>query len=383
MLKTLAIGLDWFPEHGGGLDRMFLDLVEHAHLAGIDVRGIVAGRASIAEESDGRVRAFAPRDRPLALRAFAARKAMRRLLDDWRPDLVAAHFAAHALPALDLIDRPLVVHFQGPWSLESDAERGGSLANRVKHLAERTVYRRADRFIVLSQAFGDLLAERYGVDPARIRVVPASIDVARFARPDLSREEARERLGWPSGRPTVLCVRRLVARMGLRQLIEAVAAIRDEMPDLLVLVAGKGPAAEDLRRLIAERGVEDNVRLLGFVADDDLPLAYRAADLSIVPTQSLEGFGLITAESLAAGTPVLVTPVGGLPEAVAGLSDALVLPGTSAVDIAQALRRWANGTLPLPSEAECRAYAHEHLSWETGAHRIRAVYDEAVSGRAA
>ncbi len=54
----------------------------------------------------------------------------------------------------------------------------------------------------------------------------------------------------------------------------------------------------------------EHVRLLGFVSDADLPLAYRAADLSIVPSQALEEFGVITLESLAAGMPVLVTLVG-------------------------------------------------------------------------
>ena len=170
--------------------------------------------------------------------------------------------------------------------------------------------------------------------------------------------------------------------MGLPQLIAAVAQVRDDYPDLLCLVAGKGPDAEDLRQQISKAGVSNNVRLLGFVADDDLPLAYRAADLSIVPTQELEGFGLITAESLAAGTPVLVTPIGGLPEAVAGLSTDLVLPGATATDIAVALRRWLSGEHTLPSPEACRNYALDHFSWSTGMRRIRAVYDEALASDA-
>lgn len=379
-LKTLAIGLDWFPEHGGGLDRYFLDWVRHAASVDIAARGIVAGRATVGQETAGQIEAFAPRDRSLGRRALAARTATGDVLRTWRPDLVASHFAAHVAPALDLIEVPLVVHFQGPWSLESSVEGRSSFANKVKHQVERAVYRRATRCIVLSGAFATLLSERYGVDPARIRVVPGSIDVERFAAPSETREDARRHLGWPTDRPILLCVRRLVARMGLRQLIEAVAQIRDDYPDLLCLIAGKGPDADDLARLIRDAGVEDQVRLLGFVADDDLPLAYRAADLSIVPTQELEGFGLITAESLAAGTPVLVTPIGGLPEAVAGLLTDLVLPGATTADIAEGLRRWLSGALPLPSETACRNYARDHFTWATGMRRIRAVYDEAVTG---
>ena len=70
-----------------------------------------------------------------------------------------------------------------------------------------------------------------------------------------------------------------------------------------------------------------------------LPLAYRAADLTVVPTVALEGFGLIAVESLAAGTPVLVTPVGGLPEVVAALSPALVLAATGSAPLADAVIR--------------------------------------------
>ena len=69
----------------------------------------------------------------------------------------------------------------------------------------------------------------------------------------------------------------------------------------------------------------NHVRMLGSSRDADLPLYYRAADLSVVPTVALEGFGLVAAESLAAGCPALVTPVGGLPSVVADLSPDLVL----------------------------------------------------------
>jgi len=380
-LKALAIGLDWFPEHGGGLDRYFLGFIENAAVADIDARGLVAGRLSVGEETGGQVQAFAPRSRSLVARIWAARRATARLLEDWHPDLVTAHFALHAAPSLDLIKVPFVVHFQGPWALESGVQGGSSFANRVKHKIEASVYRRADRCIVLSHAFKDLLAERYGVDPARVRVVPPSIDVERFSAPRVSKRDARERLGWPSERPTVLCVRRLVARMGLRQLIEAVAQASRNYPNLLCLIAGKGPDAADLQRLIVDLDVEDNVRLVGFIADDDLPYAYRAADLSIVPTQGLEGFGLITIESLASGTPVLVTPVDGLPEAVAALSPTLILSGTSSEHIAEALGNWLGGHLSLPDEAACRAYAIEQFSWDIGMRRLRAVYNEAIGSR--
>jgi glycosyltransferase involved in cell wall biosynthesis len=105
--------------------------------------------------------------------------------------------------------------------------------------------------------------------------------------------------------------------------------VRRIHPEVLLLIAGKGPLHDALSARIEDLGLQRHVRLLGYVPDADLALAYRAADLSVVPTVALEGFGLITVESLAAGTPVLVTPVGGLPETVQALAPNLILPAAT------------------------------------------------------
>jgi glycosyltransferase involved in cell wall biosynthesis len=120
------------------------------------------------------------------------------------------------------------------------------------------------------------------------------------------------------------------------------------------------------------------VRLLGFVPDESLPSAYRAADLSVVPTVALEGFGLIVVESLAAGTPCLVTPVGGLPEAVSGLSRALILRSTGAEAIADGLGDALTGVTPMPGPRECVDFARRNFDWPVIAERVRLVYEEAL-----
>ncbi len=107
-------------------------------------------------------------------------------------------------------------------------------------------------------------------------------------------------------------------------------------------------------------GLGEQIRFAGFISDDDLPSAYAAADFSIVPSDALEGFGLITLESLACGTPVLVTPIGGLPEAVSGLRPDLVLPGCSRDDIAAGLDRGLAGNLAA-GRLECRAYTEKSV----------------------
>jgi glycosyltransferase involved in cell wall biosynthesis len=147
------------------------------------------------------------------------------------------------------------------------------------------------------------------------------------------------------------------------------------VPDALVLIAGNGPIRAELEARIAALGLGDTVRLLGFVPDEQLPLAYRAADLSVVPTASLEGFGLITVESLAAGTPCVVTPVGGLPDIVAPIAPQLVTASARAADIGDTLAAALLGTIPLPSAAACARQARERFDWPVVAARVRDVYE--------
>jgi glycosyltransferase involved in cell wall biosynthesis len=378
-ISTLQLGMSWLPEQpGNGLDRVYHALATHLPEAGVEVLGLVAGSRDVAHSSHELVRAFAPPDASLGTRVRALRRAVRSLADRNAFDLVATHFPLYATPSLDLLSGyPLVVHFHGPWALESAAEGDSWPLTAAKAGVERLLYRRADRVIVLSEAFRALLCAQYGVDPARVRIVPGGVDPDQFA-PDGSRTQARAHLGWPQDRPVVLTVRRLARRMGLEHLIEAVNRIRPRVPDVLLYIAGQGPLRRQLEGQIDALDLHDHVRLLGYVSDEDLPRAYRAADLSVVPTVELEGFGLITVESLAAGTPVLATPVGGLPEILRPLSDALVLPNTGVEALSDALERALTGRLSLPSSQKCRRYARDHYSWAAVARQVRAVYEEVL-----
>ena len=379
-IKTLQIGVGWLPEEkGNGLDRVFYALTRYLPGAGVDVSGYVVGSERVAEDSGRSVRAFASKRDPLRRRLGALRTAVERDLAGERYDLVAAHFALFAYPVLKSIrSLPLVVHFHGPWAAESRAEGENLLAVKAKRALERRVYRRADRFIVLSEAFRSLLSREYRVDENRIRIVRGGVEVDRFDT-GLTVEQARARLGWPQDRPVVFVVRRLARRMGLENLIAAMVRVRQRVPDALLMIAGSGPIRAELEDRIAAASMQDHIRLLGFVPDDDLPAAYRAADLSVVPTVALEGFGLITIESLAAGTPVLVTNVGGLPETVRELSEALIMPDAEVKTLAAYLVDALTGTLTLPDADACQAYVRARFDWSVIAARTREVYEEVLS----
>ncbi|HKH94236.1 MAG TPA: glycosyltransferase family 4 protein [Gemmatimonadaceae bacterium] len=375
-LQTLQLGMEWFSEKAGGLNRMYMQLVGELTRSGVELHGLVAGSPDVARASDGLVHAFAPSDAPLLARMTALRDASAAWLRE-RPDaVIVSHFAMHAFPVLPQVARhPLVVHFQGPWGQESGAEGAGALPVLAKEMVERTVYGRAAQVIVLSAAFRDVLMNRFGVPLRRIHVIPGGVDVDRFAGTELPRRKSRRALGWPTDRPIVLCVRRLVRRVGVDTLVEAAVSLRERVPDALVLIAGTGPLQGELEARIAALGLGDHVRLLGFVPDDTLPMLYRAADLSVVPSSSLEGFGLVTVESLAAGTPCVVTPVGGLTDVVTPFAPQLVTESTSAADIGAVLAAALHDEIPVPSAAECVAYARRDFDWPVVAARVRHVYE--------
>lgn len=372
--STLQIGLGWFPERPTGVNRFYFDLWRHLPERDMEFHGCVLGSDRVANETGGRVRAFAPETLGLASRLLAARRTVSQLMDERRPALVASHFALFALPVLDRLgNMPLAVHFHGPWARESAVEGGSRPSVALKRAIERLVYRRADRIIVLSRAFARELTESYGVREDRVRIVPGGVTVDAFSRQP-PRREARVQLGWPVDRPIILSVRRLVKRVGLEDLVDAMRTVEARIPDALLMIAGAGPLQETLARRVG--GERQGVKLLGRVPDHLLPLAYRAADLTVVPSVALEGFGLVTLESLAAGTPVLVTPVGGLPEVVQELSPDLVLPGTGPDALAEGICAALGGAVRLPGSAQCEEYVRRRFDWPVIADRIRSVYAE-------
>lgn len=382
-LTAVQVGAGWFSESPGGLDRYYHDLIEALPGAGVQCRGLVVGSADVDQETDGTVRAFALPDESIFRRWRKARQAVARLWNAIPPGenrVLVTHFALYGYPLIkERHYRPWVMHFHGPWAAESQKEGASGLVTWIKRRLEVAVYRHPERIIVLSEAFRTLLCETYGVDPDRVTVIPGGVDIDRFAIANqTSRAAARAQFGWAIDRPIVLSARRLTSRMGLEALVDAIGIVRKTVPNVLCPIAGRGPLAESLVKRISAAGLSDNVTLLGFVPDEDLPLAYRAADLSIMPSESLEGFGLSAAESLAAGTPVLVTPVGGLPEVVRGLSPGLVMANTSAAAMGAAIANALTHPSSLPSTETCQAYAAKTFAWEVIAARIARVYSEAI-----
>ena len=371
--ECIHVGLGWIGDQGGGLER-YQDGICRAHSKlGVNATAWVQSRTSIELGLPYRVVAYASLEdsRRTRIRALQDLAQERLALESC---LVISHHASVSASLLDVIaDKPHVVHFHGPWAEEASIEGAPWWKTVVQRRSEKLVYRNADCVITLSNAFREIAINQYGVRPNRIRVIPGGIDV-QSANADVSRREAREKLGWPTDRPIVVTVRRLVRRVGVDVLIGAIARIVDRHPDVLLMVGGSGPMKTELEAQIDQLGIGENVRLLGFIPEEDLPLAYCAGDFSVVPTQHLEGFGLVVIESLATGTPAIVTPVGSLPEVVGDLSDSLIARGKSETDLAERIGDILDGQVILPNREQCREYAEREFDWSNIGPRVLEVY---------
>lgn len=375
-VRALQVGCVWPSDRAGGGDRVFADLAKHLPSNGIGVEALVAGPAVPDQPMSSRLSSFGATTDGTRARWLGARKAIADRVDAGAVDVLATHFALYASAAIGRLRRvPHVVHFHGPWAAESRQEGASRLSALAKWGIERSVYRSAARVIVLSQAFAAVAERDYGIPAERIRIIPGGADLQRFLIGD-SRADARRRLGWPIDRPILVAVRRLVRRTGVDRLIDALSIVAGAVPGVLLFIGGTGPLRGALEQRVAELQLGHAIRFLGYVADEDLPRVYRAADLNVIPTVALEGFGLTAVEALAAGTASMVTPIGGLPEIVSVLSPHLVLASTDAADIARGLTDALSGHLPLPDDAACRAFAVERFSARQMAARVAAVYNE-------
>jgi glycosyltransferase involved in cell wall biosynthesis len=221
---------------------------------------------------------------------------------------------------------------------------------RARRSVEDAVMSRCHRVVVLSQFMRRRVIAAHGISAERMRQIPGAVDPRVFV-PIPDRRHARTSLRLPTDRTILFTVRNLVSRMGLENLLNALEMVIISRRDVLVVIGGDGPLREQLHRDIRRKGLGDYVRLTGFIPEADLIHYYQAADLVVVPSLELEGFGLVIVEAMACGTPVLGTPIGAIPEILNQVDSILVAEGTDGPSIAQALERVLR-RLQEPHEAD-------------------------------
>ena len=249
-------------------------------------------------------------------------------------------FARSAIGAL-LARRPYVVKLTGDPAFERLRARGtvgGDVEDfqRRRGIQARTlswlrgfVLRRAVHVFCPSEYLRSLVVG-WGVDPARTDVLPNPAPTA----PELGdRDELRRHFGMEG--PTLAFGGRLTAQKSLEVALAAVAAV----PRVALVVAGDGPERATVERCVAELGLGDRVTLLGARKREEVLELFHAADASLL-SSSWENFPHGVVESLAVGTPVIATDVGGVAEVVVDGENGLLVPAGDAAALAAAISRF-------------------------------------------
>ena len=243
-----------------------------------------------------------------------------------------------------------------PWG----RERLVAYANEpISARVERTAVRRSARILVLSEFSRSMLVGDHPHQVVKVRLVSGGVDSASF-HPGDGAAAAKATLGLDPSRRLLVTVRRAEPRMGIEQLLRAVPLV--ESSALQLAIAGGGPRERELQRLAGELGLDDRVIFLGKVTEFALRELYRAADLFVLPTVAYEGFGMVTVEALASGTPVVGTPVGATPEVLGPLDPRLVASGSDPHSLAAAIRE-ALGFVDQAFRVKCRDYAVGRFDW--------------------
>jgi glycosyltransferase involved in cell wall biosynthesis len=226
---------------------------------------------------------------------------------------------------------PYVVALKGIIADELRNERGVVRALLTLQARwEAANVRRADRVVVPSRYSAAIAEALYHVDPARLAVVPEPIDLAEWRRRFAAVTAP------PARTATVLSVARMYPRKRLEDLLQAAAILKARIPDARVRIVGEGPESARLRALHAALGLGETVTFLGDVSRQALAVEYVGAACFCLPTVQ-EGFGIVFAEAMAAGLPVIACRAAAVPEVVEDRQTGLLVNPRSPEELAMAM----------------------------------------------
>lgn len=324
------------------------------------------------------------RSKPLAYgfsSVLGARRLFRSQFQHHPWDAVVFHQPFSAAGVQSALSKyiPKLYYFYSPAGVEyrlraQDPESGrspvgtGAIASILSWLEKRAL-RRVDRIIVLSD-FSRRLLDGYGRPLPTTTTIPGGVDLEHF-QPSRDRRSVKKRLGLPQDVPLLFSLRDLEQRMGIHSLLHAVADLLRHR-QLQCVIGGTGPLRTYLEQLANELGLDDSVRFVGHIPEQELPGYYQSADLFVLPTVSHEGFGLVTVEALACGTPVVATPVGATPEILGPLDARLLARDATADSLSRTIHQVLDDYLDSDSRQRCRDYAQSRYSWRRHAEALEA-----------
>ncbi|TWT40902.1 Alpha-D-kanosaminyltransferase [Phycisphaerae bacterium RAS1] len=378
-MNYLVAADDCFLDRPGGMGRVAWDIAqlmrERGHLVGMVCMNHDPARFpnGLSEQNGVRIVRYQRPDLPawhpgrMSACIEAASKAVWEHFSETSWHLVHMHTAFTGGGVFQVLGRnPRYVYtMHSPIVLENEinwAQQG--IVGRIKawmglgklKAAEHKVLDPATDIQTLSN-FTKVQVDHFHKMGHKVRVIP------HWRRPELRREmdkaEARRRLGWPLDEKILFTVRIHGPRYGIDVAIRAAAPLIQDKRCWFA-IGGDGPLRPTLENLAKELGVAERTRFTGRLSDADLALAYQAADLFVLPTLSLECFGLITIEAMSFGCPVIGTDAGATPEILDKYCPGLVVPAGNVEALREKLGAYFAGRLQTPDEAATVAFIEKN-----------------------
>ena len=272
------------------------------------------------------------------------------------PDLVLSH-AVHQAARLRTVDVPVAIYLPGP-----------------PHQRYHEDLRRADGLI----SDGWTAKQLPAIVGHPVDDVMKGVDTELFTPlgPDWRR---RHRV---DGKRIVLCVSRLVPIKNLLLLVDAVADLRRDRPDVVLVLVGEGPQRAAIEARALALGAADAVLLAGYAAQEETPAWYRTADVFALPSD-FDNSPNVVLEAMACGLPVVATDVGGLRDYIDPPRNGLLVPKGSRAGLTGALRTFVDdGDRAKQTGRRNREDAMARFSWSVSAARMLSVYERIVSAHA-
>ncbi len=236
---------------------------------------------------------------------------LRKAIRKHQPKLIHAHLwnplaCKYIYPATILSNIPLVITEHDPFKLSAP-----------KSLIKKITLAATNKIICISKANRNFLAQLYPRHSKKLQVIHNGIELAKPIK---------------SKRSGILSVGTLHQRKGYRYLIEAIS----KLPEQNVKIAGEGPERAKLEKLIKNLNLVNRVELLGY--RDDITKLMSEAEVFVLPSLK-EAFGLVILEAMQAGTPVISTRAGGVPEIITNGENGLLVEAGDSQQLTEAIKK--------------------------------------------
>jgi glycosyltransferase involved in cell wall biosynthesis len=223
-----------------------------------------------------------------------------------------------------------------------------------------------------------------GAAPQTVEVVPYGVDAERFRPNPFARARLRATLGIASHTPLVFSAGRLVRKKGFEYLIDALAAMPQDV-NVQAAIAGAGDLESELRARVEAARIGYRVRFLGNLSQDEIASWLATADIVAIPSVrddsgNVDGLPNIVLEAMASGTPLISTPAGGIASVVRDRHTGVIVPERSGAELAAAILTLARDPeMRVRLGEAARASAVARFGWEIVAARFEEAYDRALA----